>query len=92
MGRTPEDEAREVIDHMLQKAGWHVCNVTDANIYAHRGVVIRNFPLKSGHGFADYIVSIFFSVMNSGRIPNEFLSPFLPIGIPVAIEFQKPQS
>lgn len=58
MGRTPEDEAREVIDHMLQKAGWHVCNVTDANIYAHRGVVIRNFPLKSGHGFADYILYV----------------------------------
>ncbi|MBI5875783.1 MAG: type III restriction endonuclease subunit R, partial [Deltaproteobacteria bacterium] len=52
---TPEDKAREVIDSLLEKAGWHVCNLNDANIHAHCGVVIRNFPLKSGHGFADYI-------------------------------------
>jgi type I restriction enzyme R subunit len=55
MSPKPEDKAREVIDDMLEKAGWHICNLDDANIYAHRGVVIRNFPLKSGHGFADYL-------------------------------------
>ncbi|MEK6692930.1 MAG: type I restriction endonuclease [Nitrospirota bacterium] len=58
MPPTPEDEAREIIDGLLEKAGWHVCNINDANIYAHRGVVIRNFPLKSGHGFADYLFYI----------------------------------
>ncbi len=55
MPLTPEDKAREIIDSLLEKAGWHVCNVNDANIHAHCGVIIRNFPLKSGHGFADYI-------------------------------------
>lgn len=51
MTNKPEDSAREEIDNMLKKSGWHVCNVEDANIYAYRGVVIRNFPLKSCHGF-----------------------------------------
>lgn len=55
MPLTAEDKAREIIDRLLEKAGWHVCNVNDANIHAHCGIVIRNFPLKSGHGFADYI-------------------------------------
>ncbi|MFZ3123428.1 MAG: type I restriction-modification enzyme R subunit C-terminal domain-containing protein [Thermodesulfovibrionales bacterium] len=55
MPLTPEDKAREIIDSLLEKAGWHVCDLSDANIHAHRGVVIRNFPLKSSHGFADYI-------------------------------------
>jgi type I restriction enzyme R subunit len=51
----PEDKAREQIDEMLEQAGWHVCDYKDANIYAHRGVVLRYFPLKSGHGEADYL-------------------------------------
>jgi len=55
MPLTSEDKAREIIDSLLEKAGWHVCNLNDANIHAYRGIVIRNFPLKSGHGFADYI-------------------------------------
>lgn len=58
MSPTPEDKAREVIDAMLEKAGWHIYDLKEANIYAHRGVVIRNFPLKSGHGFADYLFYI----------------------------------
>ncbi|HBO84788.1 MAG TPA: type I restriction endonuclease subunit R, partial [Deltaproteobacteria bacterium] len=45
MPRTPEDKAREIIDSLLEKAGWHVCDLIDANIHAHRDVVIRNFPL-----------------------------------------------
>ena len=55
MPLTSEDKAREIIDSLLEKAGWRVCDLSDANIHAHSGVVIRNFPLKSGHGFADYI-------------------------------------
>jgi len=58
MARSPEDNARENIDLMLEKAGWHIYDLKEANIYAHRGVVIRNFPLKSGHGFADYLFYI----------------------------------
>ncbi|HET8759972.1 MAG TPA: type I restriction-modification enzyme R subunit C-terminal domain-containing protein [Nitrospiria bacterium] len=52
---TPEDKAREEIDRLLTRAGWIVCNPGDANIVAHHGVAIREFPLKSGHGEADYL-------------------------------------
>ncbi len=58
MVNKPEDKAREVIDDMLKKSGWHVSDYKDANIYSCRGVVIRNFPLKTGHGFADYLFYI----------------------------------
>lgn len=55
---TPEDKARQQIDKMLVLAGWHVCDFKDANIHAARGVVIRNYPLSKGHGFADYLFYI----------------------------------
>ena len=43
---------------MLAQAGWSVCSPAEANISAHRGVAIREFPLKQGHGFADYLLYI----------------------------------
>jgi type I restriction enzyme, R subunit len=52
---TPEDQARENIDPLLTQAGWAVRDQSDANILAYRGVAIRNFTLKQGHGFADYL-------------------------------------
>src|SRR6266496_1096933 len=55
---TPEDQARENIDRLLTQAGWTVCNQNDANILAYRGVAIQNFTLKSGHGFADYLLYV----------------------------------
>lgn len=55
---TPEARARQTIDALLTAAGWHVCNVADANIHAARGVAIREFPLNSGFGFADYLLYI----------------------------------
>jgi type I site-specific restriction endonuclease len=55
---TPEDRARENIDRLLTQAGWAVRDQTDANILAYRGVAIRNFTLKSGHGFADYLLYV----------------------------------
>ena len=55
---TPEDQARENIDRMLTAAGWQVRSLSDANISAARGLAIRNFPLKSGHGFADYLLYV----------------------------------
>jgi type I restriction enzyme R subunit len=54
----PEQEAREKIEEMLAEAGWEVCNVKDANIYGQRGIAIREFPLKPGYGFADYLLYI----------------------------------
>ena len=55
---TPEDKAREHIDRLLTQAGWAVRDQNDANILAYRGVAIRNFTLKSGHGFADDLLYV----------------------------------
>ena len=52
---TPEETARTEIDKALTAAGWTVCDIAEANIHAARGVAIREFPLKTGHGFADYL-------------------------------------
>jgi type I restriction enzyme R subunit len=55
---TPEQQARGGIDALLMAAGWHICNVSDANIQAATGVAIREFPLDSGFGFADYLLYV----------------------------------
>lgn len=54
----PEAAARETIDELLAAAGWVVCDAADANITGHRGVAIREFQLKKGHGFADYMLYV----------------------------------
>ena len=55
---TPEEKARIGIDALLEQAGWHVCDMAQANIHAARGVALREFPLKTGFGFADYLLYI----------------------------------
>lgn len=55
---TCEIHAREKIDQLLTLAGWLVQDVKDTNIFAGKGVAIREFPLKSGHGFADYLLYV----------------------------------
>jgi type I restriction enzyme R subunit len=59
---TPEARARQTIDALLTQAGWHVCDVANANIHAGdgavKGVAIREFPLNPGHGFADYLLYV----------------------------------
>jgi len=55
---TSENHAREKIDQLLTQAGWFVQDVKDTNIYAGKGVAIREFPLKQGHGFADYLLYV----------------------------------
>ena len=55
---TPEDQARETIDDLLTQAGWVIQNANQVNLSTSRGVVIRNFPLEKGHGFADYLFYI----------------------------------
>lgn len=55
---TPEANARKTIDALLVQAGWHVCAMHDANIHAARGVALREFPLNTGFGFADYLLYI----------------------------------
>ena len=55
---TPEARARVQIDQLLQAAGWHVCNIDQVNLHAAQGVAIREFPLNTGHGFADYLLYV----------------------------------
>lgn len=55
MNQNPEQKARDKIDIMLEKSGWHVCDYKDANIHACKGVVLRYFPLKLDYGEADYL-------------------------------------
>jgi type I restriction enzyme R subunit len=55
---TPEARARQTIDALLTAAGWHVCDVANANLRAATGVAIREFPLDTGHGFADYLLYV----------------------------------
>jgi type I restriction enzyme R subunit len=54
----PEEHARETIDELLAQGGWLVCDPDKANIHASAGVAIREFPLKSGHDFADYLLYV----------------------------------
>jgi type I restriction enzyme R subunit len=55
---TPEDKARQKIDKLLTDAGWIVQDRKDADLAAGRGVAVREFPLKSGHGEADYLLFV----------------------------------
>lgn len=64
-----EQAARKTIDELLRKAGWHVCDVGDADLHASRGVAIREFPLaapaqpnpgpgRADAGYADYLLYV----------------------------------
>ncbi len=55
---TPEQRARANIDRLLELAGWAVQNVVDLNLHGPRGVAVREFPLRTGHGTADYLLYI----------------------------------
>jgi len=58
MTPAPEADARLKIDELLTAAGWAVQDAGAANIYAAQGVAIREFPLATGHGFADYLLYV----------------------------------
>lgn len=50
----PENKARQEIDAQLESAGWNVCDFGAQDI--SRPCAIREFPLKPGHGHADYLL------------------------------------
>src|SRR5947209_4984828 len=50
----PEELARQKIDAMLAQAGWAVQDRQRLNLYATRGVVIREFSVMTGA--ADYLL------------------------------------
>ena len=55
---TPEQQARERIDQALEQAGWLIQDYDDMNIDAGRGVAIREYRMKRGHGYADYLLYV----------------------------------
>ena len=55
---TPEQRARVRIDAALEASGWLVQNRDEMNVAAGRGVAVREFKLKQGYGFADYLLFV----------------------------------
>jgi hypothetical protein len=55
---SPEAAARLSIEAALAAAGWVLQDVSSINLYAGRGIAVREFPLKSGYGFADYLLFV----------------------------------
>ncbi len=56
----PEQRARQTIDRLLDQAGWQVSDTPAANIHAHRGLALREFPLP-GYGVpttSDYLLYV----------------------------------
>ena len=56
--KTPEAHARQIIDEKLDQAGWIVQDASGVNLYAGRGVAMREFTLKAGFGRADYVLYV----------------------------------
>ena len=54
----PEEQARVTIDRLLEQVGWVLQDADSLNLYAGRGVAVRELPLKSGHGTADYLLYV----------------------------------
>ncbi|HJX28134.1 MAG TPA: DEAD/DEAH box helicase family protein, partial [Thermoanaerobaculia bacterium] len=58
MPQTPEQKARQQIDAQLEAAGWKVQDRDSLELTAGRGIAVREFNLKTGFGFADYLLYI----------------------------------
>lgn len=54
---TPEARARREIDKQLEACGWVVQDMKDLNLYAARGVAVREFPMTGGNE-ADYLLFV----------------------------------
>ena len=56
MSGTPEQKARCEIDSELAAAGWIVQSRDELDLTARRGIAVREFQMKPGYGFADYLL------------------------------------
>src|SRR5437764_15312347 len=56
MADKPEQKARREIDANLTAAGWIVQDRDEVELTAGRGVAVREFAMKAGFGFADYLL------------------------------------
>ncbi|MDO8211003.1 DEAD/DEAH box helicase family protein [Conexibacter sp. CPCC 206217] len=53
-----EARARVLIDRQLGEAGWSVQDKQAMNLFATRGVAVREVTLKPGHGRVDYVLYV----------------------------------
>src|SRR5260221_10378693 len=58
MPDTPEQKARRLIDAKLTEAGWLVQHRTEIDLTPGRGIAVREFNMKSGFGFAHYLLYV----------------------------------
>ncbi|OPY37763.1 MAG: hypothetical protein A4E35_01045 [Methanoregula sp. PtaU1.Bin051] len=54
--KTPEEKAREIIDNLLEQAGWRVQDLKDYDPTQALGIAVREFPFGSGEG--DYALFV----------------------------------
>ena len=65
MTDTPEQRARREIDTNLQAAGWLVQDRGEMDLTSGPGIAVREFPMKSGFGSADYVLYVGFDVVGA---------------------------
>lgn len=58
MAQTPEQRARREIDADLTAAGWLVQDREELDLTVSRGIAVREFTMKPGFGFADYLLYV----------------------------------
>jgi len=56
--RTPEERARQIIDKKLTESGWVVQSRDEVNLSAGLGVIVCEYPLAGGQGYADYMIFV----------------------------------
>jgi type I restriction enzyme R subunit len=56
--KNPEQQARQTIDTALRACGWVVQHYEQMNLAAAQGIAVREFPLASGFGRADYALYV----------------------------------
>lgn len=54
----PKQVVRKATDAALTAGGWEIQDLGKANVHAARGVAIGEFPIKTGHGLADYLLYV----------------------------------
>jgi len=55
---TPEAKARVKIDSQLIESGWQIQDYNSIHLQEGKGIAIREYPMKQGHGFADYLLFV----------------------------------
>lgn len=56
--KTQEEEARDLIDEQLARAGWFVCDRAAIDLVNHQGVAVREVILDRGHGRCDHLLYV----------------------------------